>query len=44
MKMKTNNPKPMVHCKSSAKGKIHNKAVKLILDFLKLHTTETNRI
>ena len=24
MKMKTHNPKPMEHCKSSAKGKVHN--------------------
>ena len=24
MKMKTTNPKPMGHCKSSAKGKVHS--------------------
>ena len=24
MKMKTHNPKPMAHCKSSAKGKVHS--------------------
>ena len=27
MKMKTRQPKPMGHCKSSAKGKVHSNTV-----------------